>query len=172
MLLQTKMERLPLPSPPLPPRPFPSQPPPPPPSPSPALPFTAPLHSIHPPDRSSSRERSSQIPNENALFQHVCFATNHGGLTLIESTIILFAKHFCFVHTTHTSCCNHCNTMLGSAVSIYKWTIICFNKTRVFRAITNNTVIMVLQSKNRTVPKYPTIMHRFNMSVLQPTMVN
>ena len=158
MLLQSKMERLPLPSPS--PRPSPSQSP----SPSPALPFTAPLHSIHPPDRSSSRERSFQIPDDNALFQHVCFATNLGELTLIESTIILFAKHLCFVHTTHTPCSHHNTAMLNSAVlgkptlphhthttttthpppaivnpitgtiTTYKWTIICFNETPSFLA--------------------------------------
>ena len=110
MLLQFKMERLPLP-----PLPFPS----PLPTPTPNRPHPNPHHSIpstRPPDRSSSRERSSQIPNDNALFRHVCFATNHGRLTLIESTIILFAKHLCFVHTTHTPCCHHCTAMLGSAV--------------------------------------------------------
>ena len=69
--------------------PLPLAPPPPHPHPQ---PYPSPNHSIpstRPTDRSSSRERSSQIPNDNALFQHVCFATNHGGLALIESAIIL-----------------------------------------------------------------------------------
>ena len=101
-----------------PPLPFPSPLPLPTPQPQPR-PHPKPHHSIpstRPPDRSSSRERSSQIPNDNALFQHVCFATNHGGLTLIESTIILFAKHLYLVHTTHTPCCHHFTAMLGPAV--------------------------------------------------------
>ena len=114
------------------PRPSPSQ------SPSPSQPYPSPNHfipSTRPPDRSSSRERSSQIPNDNALFQHVCFATNHGGLTFIESVIILFAKRFCFVHTPHTPCSHHNTAMLNSAVSTCKWAIICLNETRVFRAL-------------------------------------
>ena len=133
MLLQSKMERtttpLPFPSPSPSPNPNPN------PNPDPSLNRTTPFR---PPARPTDHHResdSTKIPHDNALFQHVCIAANHGELTLIESFIILFAQHLCFVHTTHTPCCHHCTAMLGSAVSINKWTILCFNKTRVFRAI-------------------------------------
>ena len=98
---------------PFPPRPSPS--PHPNPNPDPTLNRTTPFH---PPARPIiiEKERSSQLPNDNALFQHVCFATNLGELTLIESSMILFAKHLCFVHTTHTPCPHHNTAMLGSAV--------------------------------------------------------
>ena len=141
-----------------PPRPSPPHPHPTP-SPTPSQHHSIP--STRPPDRSSSRAIRPKYPTIMHCF-NMFFATNHGGLTLIESAIILFAKHFCFVHTTHTPCCHHCTAMFGSAVlgnlpypitptppppppttghrtphtrtiTTYKWTIICFNKTRLFR---------------------------------------
>ena len=112
MLMQSKMGRWSLPSPspsPLPlPRPQLQPKPQPYPSPHHSIPCTRPTFIIE--------SASSQITNDNALFQHVCFATNLGGLTLIESTIILFAEHLCFVHTTHTPCSHHNTDMLNSMV--------------------------------------------------------
>ena len=87
-------------SPPLPPRPSPN--PNPNPNPDPTLHRTTPFH---PPARPTDHHRESdppKYPNDNALFQHVCFATNHGGLTLIESTIIVFPKHLSCTHDTYT----------------------------------------------------------------------
>ena len=95
--------------------------------------------------------RSSQIPNDNALFRHVCFATNLGELTPIGSTIILFAKHLRFVHTTHTPCPHHNTAMLNSAVSIYKWAMIRFNKTRLFRTMNEQYRHHVAAIQNGTV---------------------
>ena len=117
--------------PPLPPRP--SSSPNPNPNPDPTLNRTTPFH---PPARPIIIESgSSKIPKDNALFRHVYVATNLGELTLIESTIILFAKYSCGVHTTHAPCSDRNTAMLNSTVSIYKWTIICFNQTRLFPAM-------------------------------------
>ena len=112
MLLQSKMERW------SPPSPSHIAPPPSPnPNPNPDPTLNRPLHSINPPARPIIIESgSSQIPNDNALFQHVCVATDLGELTLTKSAIMLVAKRVCFAHTPHTPCCHHYTAMLKSMV--------------------------------------------------------
>ena len=79
------MGRWSLPSPPL----APSRPLTPTPTPTQPYPLTAPLHSTHPPARPIIIDTdSSQITNDNGLFQHVCVATNLGELTIIESALM------------------------------------------------------------------------------------